>query len=127
MLQYIGMNARDIDHFPPSTPDTKGIEVREATLGEYNEAREKREVDKNVDGSVITIRDVEETRRMEERIHVLSKLIKSTNVSSADNTKPVTENNFTHQQGLIGIKSESDKEGLFKKIKKFFQKNKTAA
>ncbi len=112
------MNARDIDHFLPSTPYTMGIEVRKATLDEYNQVCAKWEVD----DSVITIRDVEETRRMEERIHALRKLIKSTKVSSADNTKPVTENNSTHQQGLTEIKNESDKEGLFKKIKKFFQK-----
>ncbi len=126
------MNARETDHFLPRTPDTKGIEVGEATFDEYTEARIRQEAalqpqqevveDMDDDHSgVITIRSVEEIKRMEGRMHVLRARIKSSNGSVPDNKKPVNRSESVHQQDSTEMRSEANRKGLFAKIKSIFR------
>ncbi len=131
MVRYRDMNARETDHFLPRTPDVKGIEVGEATLDEYTEARmrqkeslqaqrKKVEDTEGDDSGVITIRSVDEMKRAEQRIQVLRAQIKSNTGPASDNKKPVNQDNFVHQQGFVGIRSETDNVGLLGKIKRIF-------
>ncbi len=121
------MNARETDHFLPRTPDVKGIEVSETTFDEYTKVREgqeaalraKREVEEDHSGD-ITIHSVEDTRRLQGRMHVLRTQIQGSKGAVPDTAKPVIENNPLQERGSTAMSSEVGKKGLLQKIKGLF-------